>query len=126
MKKISICGTLLALTYGDKEVLMKLAYIFSAALLVFSFNLQAEQTPAKSAEEELPIVEFETKKQVQIEDETLLKKKKKQGNQLVLSDSASADLNLSVVIAKKSKAKSSEQVQEEDFSRLDRELEVLK
>jgi len=105
---------------------MKLGYIFSAALLVGSFNLHAEQTPAKSAEEELPIVEFETKKQVQIEDETLLKKKKKQGNQMVLSDSANTDLNLSVVIAKKSKAKSSEQVQEEDFSRLDRELEVLK
>lgn len=101
---------------------MKLAYIFSAFLVVFSFKVHADNTPQA---EELPIVQFETKKQIQLEDESL-KKKKKLGSQLVVSDSANADMNMSIVIAKKSKSKSSEQVQEEDFSRLDRELEVLK
>lgn len=126
MKKISICGTLLALTYGDNEVFMKLAYVFSAFLMVFSFKVTADQTSAKAADE-LPIVEFETKKQIQLEDEaSLSKKKKKQGSQLVVSDSASSDMHMGLVIAKKSKAKTSEKVEEEDFSRLDRELEVLK
>lgn len=105
---------------------MKLAYIFSAFLLVFSFKLQADQTSSKSEADELPIVEFETKKQIQLEDEASKKKKKQQGNQMVVSDRVSSDLNMGIVIAKKSKVKTSEKVEEEDFSRLDRELEVLK
>lgn len=103
---------------------MKLAYVFTAFLMAFSFKLYADQTSANSADE-LPIVQFEAKKEIQLED-AMNKKKKKAAGQLVVSDSAGTDMNMAVIIAKKSKAKSSEKVEEEDFSRLDRELEVLK
>lgn len=124
MKKISIDGTLLALTYGDNEVYMKLAYIWTAFLMVLSFKVHADQTSAKT-EDELPIVQFENKNEIKLEDEAQKKKKKQLPGQMVMSDQAS-DMQVTLLMAKKAKAKTSEKVDEDDFGRLDRELEVLK
>ena len=103
---------------------MKLAFILTAFLVVLSFKSHADQTTAKSADE-LPIVQFENKNEIKLEDEAQKKKKKQLPGQMVMSDQAS-DMQLTLLMAKKAKIKTSEKVEEDDFSRLDRELEVLK
>jgi hypothetical protein len=118
---------------------MKLGLILSAILLGLSFTVKASEQP-KAASDELPIVEFDNKKdmnQPQVQEIKLpestpqqeaeaSKKLKKKKNQLVIGDS-SADISVGLIASKKTKSgKSAEKVDEEDFGRLDREMEVLK
>ena len=102
---------------------MKLGFILTAFLMVFSFKVKADQTSSKTADE-LPIVQFETKKDLQEDQNSKKKSKKRPTGQVVQSDSS--DLQVGLVASKKIKGKTSEKVEEEDFGRLDRELEVLK
>jgi hypothetical protein len=101
--------------------------------------VKAAEQSASDASDELPIVQFDTKKdmsQPQVQEaklpeqtpqqaENAKKKLKKKKDQLVIGDSAS-DMSVGLIASKKTKAKTAEKVDEEDFGRLDREMEVLK
>jgi hypothetical protein len=104
---------------------MKRALILPLILVLFSFQVKADYTSA-SSEESLPILDLEVKSESQPINQ---KKSPKRPNKVKsIQKQRQLEMKVGLVPLKKKKVsiRTYEKLVEEDFARLDRELDVLK